>query len=143
MPLQDGADKTTKLVHQGDLAGLGRTPPLATAWDRATALDRVEGDKELLEELARLFAEGCPKAMREIRGALDANDARLLERHAHTLKGSSANIGAHGTFEAALALEHEARSGNLAKAREQFQLLGTEIERLLSELEAVFSKAAP
>ena len=112
-------------------------------WDITAALERVEGDRELLAELAQLFAEECPKAMQEIRGALDAKDAPLLERHAHTMKGSSANIEANGAAAAALVIEQEARSGTLANAREHFRLLEEEIARLLPELEAFSLKRVP
>jgi HPt (histidine-containing phosphotransfer) domain-containing protein len=110
------------------------------AWDTAAALERVEGDRELLEELAQLFAEECPKAMQEIRDALEAKDAALLERHAHTMKGSSSNIGANGAAAAALLLEQRARSRDLAKAPEDFRILQAEIGRLMPELEALSSK---
>jgi two-component system, sensor histidine kinase and response regulator len=132
------------LVPKAKPIGSKAEPTLAPAWDTAAALDLVEGDQELLEELAQLFAEECPKAMEEIRNALDAKDAVLLERHAHTLKGSSANIGANGVSAAALALEQEARAGNLAKSQEDFRLLQAAIARLIPELqEKPFAKRVP
>ena len=78
----------------------------------------------------------CPRNLTELRQALDAGDAHLLERLAHTLKGSSANISATSLCQAALVLEMHARAGDLEKAREQIEILKEELSRLLPELEA-------
>jgi HPt (histidine-containing phosphotransfer) domain-containing protein len=112
------------------------------AWDMEAALELVEGDRELVEELANLFAGECPNALAGMRAALEGNDAALLERLAHTMKGSSANIGATGTSQLALVLESQARSGKLDEAREQFRLLDAEAGRLLIELRALSPEAA-
>jgi HPt (histidine-containing phosphotransfer) domain-containing protein len=119
-----------------------KTGTSSPVWDREAALELVEGDRELVEELANLFAEECPNALAEMRGALEGDDAALLEHLAHAMKGSSANIGATGTSQLALVLESQARSGNLDEAREQFRLLDAEAGRLLIELRALSPKAA-
>lgn len=82
------------------------------------ALDRVGGDSELLAEVARLFLMDSPRSMGEIRKAIDEGDAKLLEREAHSLKGSASNFGAQPVVDAALALEQMGRAGNLAAAPE-------------------------
>ena len=89
------------------------------AWDSEAALDRMEGDRELLSEIVQLFISECPRTFGELREALNANDAHLLERLAHTLKGSSANISATGLCQAALAsgdASAERRSQECAEA---------------------------
>lgn len=138
----DTSDNLTRAPHASG-AGSPKTGALPPAWDVASALERVEGDRELLDELAHMFADECPKAMQEIGNALKASDAVLLERHAHTMKGSAANIGANGAAAAALVLEQEARSGDLANAHEHFHDLEVEIARLLPELEALSAKRVP
>jgi PAS domain S-box-containing protein len=113
-----------------------------SALDLASALERVEGDRQLLEELAALFVEESAKNMEGIEEAFQAGEARLLERLAHTVKGASANIGATLVSRAALALEKQARSGDLANAREKIAALRVEIERLRPELESLQRKPA-
>ena len=100
----------------------------------------MEGDRDLLEEIVHLFAQECPRTLQEITGALQSKDAPLLERLAHTLKGSSANISATGLCQAALALEMQARSGDLSRARDALEILEEELQRLLPELEAWSAK---
>jgi two-component system sensor histidine kinase/response regulator len=110
--------------------------------DMADALQRVEGDSELLEEIARIFADECAKTMAEIRGALDAPDVRLLEQLAHRLKGSSSNLGARLLAQSAAELEMMARAGDLGSARLQFKAVEAEVSKLLVELEAISRKVA-
>jgi two-component system, sensor histidine kinase and response regulator len=105
--------------------------------DFAAALDRLEGDRELLGELAQMFRKECPRAIEEILAAIAAPDAKTLERHAHSLRGSSANLGACAVSLAAGALEDCARSGNLERADDLFQTLEQELSHLLSELETI------
>jgi PAS domain S-box-containing protein len=122
-------------------------PPSGTggssALDVATALERVEGDRDLLEELARLFAAEYQINILEIRQAFDARDFHRLEMVAHTVKGASANLGASGVMEAARALEDLAHGGNLDKAPRLIELLDMEFARLLPELGSLYRKVAP
>ncbi len=108
--------------------------------DMAAALERVEGDRDLLEELVRLFMDQCPINMKEIREAVAAGDANVLLRLAHTLKGAAMNLGALKVSEAAQSLEDQARTGDLGSAASLFENLAKEIELLLPELESVCRK---
>lgn len=96
----------------------------------AAALDRLGGDRELLEEVAQLFLDTSPDLFAEIGHAVQARDARALERTAHTLKGSVGNFGADAAFHAAFQLEKMGRSGNLTGVDEAYQALEAEMERL-------------
>ena len=122
-------------------------PSAATAGDSAPrvfdikdALERVEGDRDLLEEIVRIFTGECSSNMDAIRQALSAGDAPLLERLAHTIKGASANLSASAVSAAALKLEKLAAAGDLADAREWVDKLQHEIGRLLPELAPVCQK---
>ena len=109
------------------------TPPVrefADALDRAALLERLEGDAELLAEIVGVFLEDCPRLVASIREAVARGDARLLERAAHTLKGSVGNFGVSAAAAAALRLEQMGRQGELAQAGEACAALDREIERL-------------
>jgi PAS domain S-box-containing protein len=76
-----------------------------SAFDLAMALGRVDGDAELLKELAGLFLDECPQRMAEIHRAILERDASGLRKSAHALRGSVANFGAPAATEAAGRLE--------------------------------------
>ena len=104
------------------------------------ALRRMQGDRELLEEVSRLFLEECPKLLDGIRQALAARDARLLERFAHTVKGSAANIEARAVSRVAAEIARRARSGNLEQVHGPIERLATEMGRLRTEIDSLFRK---
>jgi two-component system, sensor histidine kinase and response regulator len=89
----------------------------------AKLLARFDGDGELLRELTGIFLQECPKMLDEIRAALRAGDAKLLERAAHTLKGSVGNFALSGAWETVQRLELLAKSGEVSGAEDMFRTL--------------------
>jgi two-component system, sensor histidine kinase and response regulator len=108
----------------------------------ALALKRMDGDRELLEELVHLFADEWPKSAAEIETALKAGDAALLERLAHGLKGASGNLAANRLSAAALDMEELARAGGLKEIPSQWEIVKQEAASLLGECETLFPKVA-
>jgi two-component system, sensor histidine kinase and response regulator len=97
--------------------------PLPTAPSDAELLARFDGDGELLKELAGIFLQECPRMLDELREALRTRDPKLLERAAHTLKGSVGNFAMSGPWETAQRLESLAKSGQLSGAEDIFHTL--------------------
>jgi len=75
-----------------------------------------EGGPSLFEELIDLFFEDVPAQLSSMRSALDAGDVKTLTRAAHTLKSSSANLGASRLSGICFELEKLGRSGSLEGA---------------------------
>jgi signal transduction histidine kinase/DNA-binding response OmpR family regulator len=98
--------------------------------DRLTALARVDGDANLLGELAGLFLADSARLLSAVEEAVARGDAKALERAAHALKSSVGNFAAHAAFQAAARLEMLGRQGDLAEAQEAYAALEQEIERL-------------
>ena len=109
----------------------------ANAVDLATALERLDGDRALFDELTHIYEEDCPRLLEEMRRAIAHHDAKGLEHHAHQLKGSSASLGAFAVSHAAGEIEKLAQSDNVDNVSEQFRVLQEEIERLFGELEVL------
>ncbi|MDQ5851613.1 MAG: Hpt domain-containing protein, partial [Chloroflexota bacterium] len=105
--------------------------------DRNVALDRVQGDRELLQEIVELFFEETPALRAQIKEAMARRDAKVLERAAHTLKSSVGTFGAKAAFGAALRLEMVGRSGDLADAEAAYAELEAELARLEPALAAL------
>jgi CheY-like chemotaxis protein/HPt (histidine-containing phosphotransfer) domain-containing protein len=103
-------------------------------FDRAALLDRVEGDEELLAEMIQLYVEDAPRALETMRSALQQGDMHALERAAHSVKGSSANLAANAAAEAALRLEQDAKRGDAAGAAASLAVLESVLGQLLPAL---------
>ena len=108
--------------------------------DESVALSRVGGDVELLREVIGLFLDDYPQSLEMIRDAVARGDQSSLERHAHSLKGSVSTFGAQEAFDAALALEKQGRSGDLAQSQEGLRRLEHALATLRPELEALQTK---
>jgi CheY-like chemotaxis protein/HPt (histidine-containing phosphotransfer) domain-containing protein len=104
------------------------------------ALGRMAGDRELLEEVARLFEEEGAKMLDALRQAVAAQDVPLLLRLAHTIKGSSANISALAVARAAEEIENLLRSGSLKELSGPIERLAIELDRLHTEIDLQFRK---
>jgi HPt (histidine-containing phosphotransfer) domain-containing protein len=134
-PIQ--ADELTEMVER--IAG-SVSPQKTTAstsgggLDRGEALARLQGDKELLADLAGVFLKDYPSQLADIRNAITRGDLAGLERAAHSLKGSVANFGARRSFDVAFELEKTARSGDLAECSRLSAALEAEMEALKPEL---------
>jgi len=87
----------------------------------AAALDALrslgdDNDSSLLLEVIELYLADAQVHVRNLRAAHAAGDVRLLERTAHTLKSSSANVGALGFSTLCFELEKRARQEQLDAA---------------------------
>jgi HPt (histidine-containing phosphotransfer) domain-containing protein len=79
------------------------------------ALDRLRrfGGGKLLTEMIGLFLEALPERLEAARAGLVAGEASEVERALHSLKSSSAQLGAIGMQRLCELGEQEARSGML------------------------------
>lgn len=131
-------DAIDGLTGAASIRGAARPPePTEGVIDRQAALALVEGDADLLADMARLFLEDCPKQMSMVRAAAREGDARALERAVHKLKGSCSMFGARKAADAALCVEIAARTGELAKAQAALTALEAILQRLMLALEGL------
>jgi len=139
--------RTHELLDAIDRAATKRTAasPPATGdtshvLDLDAALARVEGDRSLLEEICRLFAEECPRNLTALLAALDIRDVAAVQQLAHTIKGAAASVGASRLSQAALELEIRAKSADLESCRSLAGGVEAEFDRLQPELETICRK---
>ena len=107
----------------------------AAEFDREAMLAELGGDEELVTELIDTMRAEAPKLVDEVRVAVEAADAALVTRAAHTLKGAVSNFGARAAADAALRLEQMGRAGDLSHASPALATLEMEMSALLRELE--------
>ena len=98
------------------------------------ALERVEGDRDLLVEVIGLFLAEWPQTASDLAATLESGELPAVVRLAHTLKGAVGNFASPAAFQVAEALEHAARAGDLAAARAAFSRLQETMNRLVPAL---------
>lgn len=74
-----------------------------------------DDDPGLLLELIDLFLDDAPRCLEEMQRGLSTGDVKLLERAAHTLKSSSANLGARTLSTLCLRMEESARTNQVER----------------------------
>lgn len=68
-----------------------------------------DGDDSFLQEVIEIFTTDTPNRIAELRSAHAAGDQTTFTRAAHSIKGSSSNVGARRLGELALSLEKDSR----------------------------------
>jgi signal transduction histidine kinase/DNA-binding response OmpR family regulator len=85
-------------------------------FDEDDALDRLDGDVEMLYEILALFQENSQIMLQTVLDALGARDCEVLCKAAHTIKGALANVSAKAARQAAEKAEYAARDGDIIAA---------------------------
>ncbi len=94
------------------------------------ALAFMGDDAALLQEVARLFLNDCPRLVRGVRDAIAAGDARKLRLNAHSIKGTVGHFGAARAAEFADRLQVIGYGGSVAGTAEIVDELEKELERI-------------
>jgi HPt (histidine-containing phosphotransfer) domain-containing protein len=104
--------------------------------DRARLLELSGGLEGFSEELVQMFLEDAAPRLEAIRSAIEAADAEQVSREAHSLKGSSSNVGATGVERLSRELERAAWSGDVRGAAPLVDKLDAELRQVSAALEA-------
>ena len=90
------------------------SPTDAVDFSVIKSLRELAGDDDpgFVPDMIGLFLGDTPSRLEEMRHALDTDDAEALERAAHSLKSSSANLGANRFSEMCRRLEESGRTGS-------------------------------
>ncbi|MCW7540500.1 response regulator [Aquabacterium sp. A7-Y] len=108
----------------------------AEAVARLRELD-PQGQSRLLERLFRTFQNSLLKLVPQMGEARDANDSAAIRFAAHTLKSSSASVGALQLSSLCADLEARIRGGEAGPFDEQVSAVQREAERVLASLKAL------
>ncbi|MCG8371074.1 MAG: response regulator [Proteobacteria bacterium] len=116
--LTGGPDASGPLAEDGSTRHRTAGGPVPPAALNDAALDRIRelqqpGGPDILEKLVRMYMESTPGLLNEMRAAVADEDAEALSRAAHSLKSSSANLGANAVAELCRTLEEKARNSEL------------------------------
>jgi HPt (histidine-containing phosphotransfer) domain-containing protein len=102
--------------------------------DCRAAIDRLDNDVELFQDLLAFFFADSPELMAAVRASISEGNAEALHRAAHRLKGLMSNFDARRAVEAASRLETMGRQRALADAAAACEQLDRELERVTALL---------
>ena len=92
------------------------------------------GEPDVLAEVLTLFLQETPKRMGRIQAAWQSGDHAEVHRTAHSLKGSTGNIGARAMFAVCRDLDAQVQSGDLSNVDGLVAALAREYARVEAEI---------
>lgn len=141
---------------EGPVLGDAAVPVEASAVEAALNLDQLRQMQKthptLVARLVETYLGYAPKAIQQMLTALVAQDIAQLKMHAHSLKSSSANIGAlalsalckdlEAKMKSATEWDDDGNMGDVAAIESAFQAVAVALGNLRAELKAVATPAA-
>jgi HPt (histidine-containing phosphotransfer) domain-containing protein len=100
-------------------------------FDWTPALSFVDGDKELLRDVAEAFLEECPGLMSAMGRAIEFSDGPALRRAAHVMSSAMRTFGLPGAGDAAARLEELAMANQFADAAPYFAELKHYVDKIV------------
>ena len=86
---------------------------IAAGWSMEQTLEKLGGDKNLLEDVIEIFLEEAPRHLASLRHGLDVKSAEEIERSAHSLKGELGYLSLTELSKGACDLEGMGRAGDI------------------------------
>jgi CheY-like chemotaxis protein len=103
-------------------------------FDLETAVQRVDGDRDFLNELMGIFLKMIPDVMKTLNQHAEQRDLHATGESAHLIKGTISNFCAHQAFAAALRLEQVCRDGKIDDLENAHRDLSYEVDRLIEAM---------
>ena len=100
-----------------------------------------DGDPDIVAEVGGLFLEHSPQKIAAILKAVENGDAKGLQTAAHSLKSSSAYVGAMRLSELSRELEMMGRSQVMDGAEVKAERLNREYKQVMMELDAEIQRS--
>ena len=104
-------------------------------------VEATGGDRTFLAELIEAYLLDAPSQLAAMRAAVAAGSADELVRPVHSLKSSSASLGALALAERCRALEATARAGVLDGAGDEVEGIAVDLLAVMAELASVAADA--
>jgi two-component system sensor histidine kinase/response regulator len=112
------------------------TPSLFNLVNIPDLLDRVDNDREFIQELFQLFRVEFPRLQIELQEAVSSKKMWQTARTAHTLKGMLANLSIEQAAAAVQTLESTAAQGDQPGTENALIAFNNEVAALLPSLDA-------
>ena len=97
------------------------------------------GEPDVLAQVFNLFRQETPKRIAKIEAAWLAGDHAEVHRGAHSLKGSTGNVGARAMFAVCHDLDAQVQSKDLTRVPALVAALATEYARVELEIQRLLA----
>jgi HPt (histidine-containing phosphotransfer) domain-containing protein len=108
----------------------------ASPIDYASALERIGGDEDFLNELLELYSTEFSNYFEKLQDAIQNSDYQSIRDISHTLKGSSANLSLIKLQEISYQIECAGQDKDINKAKDAILMLGKEFQKLKDYLDS-------
>ncbi len=105
--------------------------------DRQVLDDLIDIMGDEYVDLIEVYLEDTPNCIGQLVDAADADDIDGLIAPAHSLKSTSANLGAIGLSELAKSVEHGAREGTISDVAQKLREIQSEFDQVAAELQDI------
>ena len=110
------------------------------SFDPTILMKLLKDKKDKVKKICDIFIADTPNEIQELEEALNIKDFEVAIRMAHTIKGSSANIGANILREIALEIENDGKNNNFAKITELLPKMKYEFYKLEKSIKEYFEE---
>ena len=131
-------DNSTQAHETPDSTSNSLPAPVLDEKDLDTLRTLDQGSQtNVFEKIIGLFIETSAQLMQDLRDGVAGNDALVIENAAHTLKSSSANMGAMELTALCKDLEHMGREKNMPNVADVIAQAGVELDRACRALNSI------
>ena len=109
-------------------------------WDENDALKRLNGNNSLLIRLIEVFLNDIDVELRQLKDAIDKDDIKNCQLHAHSMKGASANLSAFKLQDMSLNLENAAKENNLNRVKNSYKDIESATKELIEHFKIYVKK---
>jgi CheY-like chemotaxis protein len=95
---------------------------------------QIDGEPNIVNKIVDAYLNGSQALVNQLREALSSNDLKILQQNAHSLKSSSANVGAMQLSAMSLELEIKCKQKHLGNISELVAAIEMEFPRVKNAL---------
>lgn len=99
-------------------------------------MERVENDRDLLNDLLEMFRDEFPRQRQLLEDAVKSEDMKQIYATGHTLKGILANLAMSRAARAAAEIEQAGKENNIVGIKTAIATLDEEAADIFAELNA-------
>ncbi|TFG92547.1 MAG: sensor histidine kinase, partial [Syntrophobacterales bacterium] len=144
--VSNGASGDGAGAHEkGDVTEYRSSEGIALGHDGSSPIDRsvlsalqevqIEGEPSIVKRVVDAYLTDSEPLISQLKEALSVSDREVLQRSAHSLKSSSANVGALRLSEMSRELEMNCKNNSLEDAARLVASIGTEFMKAKESLQ--------